>query len=124
VGIDVAVDQATYIGPPDSDELGDWWQFTVLLQARLGTGAYGDQWDDPIAMPAWVRDSNSLVRDASGAQVVASSTVLVPITCPTTVGVGALVKLPPEFGGRDTVVLEASRNLGQDLPVHVKLACR
>lgn len=106
-----------------SDPLAAWWRHPVLIERLTGTGPYGDVYDTPVQHLAAVDDRRRLIRSASGEEVVAETTVLLPATT-ADVPLDSRVTLPPTFGSRTTTVLASSRHDSGGLPTpdHLELA--
>ncbi len=92
----------------------------VTVEAYAGSGAYGDTYTAPAAVQGVVIAKRRLVRAPDGSQVVASTTVLVPLD--TAAPPRSRVTLPD---GSTTLVITAARHDGHGLPVpeHTELAC-
>ncbi len=48
---------------------------TVTIAAYLGAGTYGETWDTPKDVACWLEESNKLVTNAQGQQVVSTTQV-------------------------------------------------
>jgi hypothetical protein len=106
-----------------TDPLGDWWQHTVSVARLSGEGAYGDVFDDAVDLLGFVDDSNKLVLNADGEQVVSSARVFFPAATDN-VPLQSQVTLPDIFGGRTSQVIATSRHDAGTLatPNHLELA--
>ena len=98
---------------------------TVQVRALTGSGAYGDEYADPVDVaPCVVDDTTRRVvaqtQDAEGGEAVSSTTVFAPYA--TVAPPGSLVTLP--WTGRTAKVLAVSvmEDHGLDLPEHVELS--
>jgi hypothetical protein len=106
-----------------ADLLADWWQHTVTVKRLAGSNAYGNTYADGVDLLGFVDDSNRLVVNASGEQVVSSARVFLPAgTDP--VPLDSEVTLQAPFLGRTTKVIAVSvHDAGsQDVPAHVEIA--
>lgn len=105
-----------------SDPLADWWVHQVHIEAYAGSGAYGDSYDTAVTVTGLVDDTNRLVVNADGQQVVSSARVFLPAG--TVVPLGSRVTLPAPFLGRASQVIAVSvHDAGTvDVPSHVELA--
>ena len=70
---------------------------TVSIRALTGSGGMGNTYAAAVTIPAFVLDERTLVRDASGAEVVSSTTVHCgfDVTAPP----GSLVTVWPGVAG-------------------------
>lgn len=108
-----------------TDPLADWWRHQITIERLTGTGAFGDEYDepeDPIPL-GFIDDRRRMVRDADGNEVVSETTVMLPIGT-AEVPLGSRVTLPAAFGARESTVLAVSRHDGggQPTPDHLELA--
>ena len=86
-----------------------WYPHSVLVKDMVSTGGMGAGFAAPRTLAAEVLDKQTMVRDASGAEVVSSSLVSVPL--PEHVPVGSLVTVwPGTSREREARVLSASVN--------------
>lgn len=106
-----------------SDPLAQWWNTPVTVERRTGTGPAGDLYAAATTELAFLDDSNKLVRDSNGQQVISSSQVYLPAST-LAIPVGSRVTLPATSGAaRRSVVLTSSLNTsGLSTPDHVELA--
>lgn len=84
----------------------------ITVEAREGSGAYGDVYAAPVTVRALVEQSRRLVRDTDGAEVTSETTVRVPLS--TTAPAGSRITLPD---GRRSLVITTSAHNGGRLPV-------
>ncbi|MBB1511976.1 hypothetical protein H5399_05075 [Tessaracoccus sp. MC1627] len=86
-----------------------WYPHTVTVRDLLPSGGLGGGFGAPRTLAAEVLDRQELVRDASGAEVVSSSQVSLPL--PEHVPVGSLVTVWPGLPQeREARVLSAAIN--------------
>ena len=52
---------------------------TVQVAAYLGSGTYGETWDDPKDVACWLEDGNKLVVNSLGEQVVSTTQVFMDL---------------------------------------------
>lgn len=83
----------------------------ITVEPLLGQGPYGPSYGPPVEVRCFLDEQTRTVRDASGEDVVSSSTARCRLeeTAPT----GSRVTLP---GGRQTTVLVALRRDGGGFP--------
>lgn len=85
----------------------------VTVRDRVQGGGTRTSYGAARRLSAEVKDEQRLVRDASGAEVVSSSQVTVPLSA--SVAVGALVTVWPDGDGkREAQVLAVARNENDD----------
>ena len=93
----------------------------AVVRALTGTGGMGQTYSAAVTVPAFIVDERSLVRDASGAEVVSSTQVhcdFDAIAPP-----GSLVTIwPGEVGEREATVISSSRAAHPRLPAFQTLA--
>jgi hypothetical protein len=108
-----------------TDPLADWWQHAVKVRRFQGTGAKGNVYAAEDDLRGLVDDSNKLVTDATGEQVVSSARVFLPAGT-AAIPLDSEVTLTGPFLGRTTTVIAVSvHDAGsQDTPNHVELALR
>ncbi|MDQ1738102.1 MAG: hypothetical protein QOH56_4353 [Pseudonocardiales bacterium] len=87
-------------------ELDEWWVHTVAVETKLGAGAYGDQWASAVPALVFVEDVTKLVRDASGTEVVSTSTVFGELTLASLFALGSMVTTS---SGRESRVITLAR---------------
>ena len=86
-----------------------WYPHTVQVRDLTPGGGMGSSFGDARTLAAEVLDKQTLVRDASGAEVVSSSQVSLPL--PEHVPVGSLVTVWPGLPQqREARVLASSLN--------------
>ena len=86
-----------------------WYPHTVSVRDAQAGGGLGGGFGSPRTLAAEVLDKQTLVRDASGAEVVSSSQVSLPL--PEHVPVGSLVTVWPGLPQeREARVLSAAIN--------------
>lgn len=86
-----------------------WYPHTVSVRDTQAGGGLGGGFGAPRTLSAEVLDKQTLVRDASGAEVVSSSQVSLPL--PEHVPVGSLVTVWPGLPQqREARVLSAAIN--------------
>lgn len=91
------------------DPLAMWWRMPVEVRRLIGSGPYGDTFDNDTQILGKLRSGNRLIRDATGAQVVSSSGAAFPVDTDT-IPVGSQARLPS--GGWRTVIAEARHQTG------------
>lgn len=95
------------------------YRHRIKVQRHEGEGAYGPVYAEPVTLKGLVEDEVRLVRDRTGAEVVSSTSVILP---PSTADIPAesLVTVP---SGRTTRVIIAARADGAGLPTpdHLEL---
>ena len=106
-----------------TDPLAAWWVHPVTIKPYGGRTPAGESWGDPFDVVGFVDDQRKLVRDATGAQVVAETTLALPADTPA-VPLGSEVTLPEKFGPAVRTVLASSVGDGGGMPTpdHVELA--
>lgn len=107
------------------DPLADWWIHDVTVEPYLGTSGYGgDKFGPAVTYTGFVDDKRRMVRDATGTETTAESTIAFPKTVPP-IPLGSRVTLPSVFGFRTTRVLASSiGDTGGRLPLdHAEYAC-
>lgn len=52
---------------------------TVSVETRLGSGAYGDAFADPVDVACFISEKTQLVRDLNADEVVSSTTLYAPL---------------------------------------------
>lgn len=104
-------------------DLSYFFVHTVTINRLTGAGAYGLTYDGGTATAGLVDDSDRLIRDTSGQEIVSSTTVLLPVSTPD-VPIDSTVKLPPQFGSRESRVISVTRRDAGPLalPSHLELA--
>jgi hypothetical protein len=102
-----------------SGGIEDFYVHTVTVETWLGTGAAGDVYQIPATVPGFLEGKNVLVRDATGQQVVASSTFY----CSTADGAKFTPDSKVTTGGRVSHVIGQNVNdaPGLDLPDHAAI---
>lgn len=86
-----------------------WYPHAVSVRDAQPGGGLGGGFGAPRTLPAEVLDKQTLVRDASGAEVVSSAQVSLPL--PEHVPVGSLVTVWPGLPqAREARVLSAAIN--------------
>lgn len=93
----------------------------VSVRALTGSGGMGQSYADPVTVPAFVIDERTLVRDASGAEVVSSTQAHLgfDVVAPP----GSLVTVWPGIAGeREATVISSSRAAHPRLPAFQTLA--
>lgn len=86
-----------------------WYPHSVLVKNRVSAGGMGAGFSAPRTLAAEVLDKQTMVRDASGAEVVSTSQVSLPL--PEHVPVGSLVTVWPGLPQqREARVLAAALN--------------
>lgn len=86
---------------------------TVKVRTRSGSAGMGSSYSDSQDSPAEVKDEQRLVRDASGAEVVSSTQVTIPLN--PHVPLGSLVTVwPGQPAEREAKVLAVARNDNTD----------
>jgi len=105
--------------------LGYFFVHTVQIERYTGSGAYGETFADPVSTAALVDDSDQMVRDLGGQEVVSSTTVLLRIGT-ADIPLDSKVTLPAQFGDRTSRVIAVTRRDAGSLPLpsHVQLALR
>lgn len=98
-----------------ADLLADWWQHTVTVERLIGTSAYGDKFAAGETLAGFVDDSNKLIINGQGQQVVSSARVFLP---PATADIPlkSRVTLSGPFLGRQSTVIAVSRHDAGVLP--------
>ncbi len=93
----------------------------VTIEARTGSGPYGDVYDPPDTARVLVDQKRRLVRDQGGQEVVSETTLRAPLD--TVAPPGSRVTLPD---GRTSTVITVSRYDGGSLPVpsHLEIALK
>lgn len=95
------------------------YRHRVKVRRYAGEGAYGPVYDPEVTLLGLVEDEIRLVRDRTGAEVVSSTSVILP---PATADIPAesLVTVP---SGRTSRVITAARADGGGLPTpdHLEL---
>lgn len=86
------------------DPLAAWWQHEVILRRLDPGGSWGPGLKDPEPLKAAVDDTARQVRDASGTEVVSSTTVVLPAATGY-VPPGSTVTLPASHGARQALVI-------------------
>lgn len=106
-----------------ADPLAAWWVHPVTITPYGGRTPTGESWGEPFDAVGFVDDQRKLVRDATGAQVVAETTLALPANTPA-VPLGSQVILPARFGEAVRTVLASSvgDGGGQPTPDHIELA--
>lgn len=93
----------------------------VSVRALTGSGGMGSTYATAVIVPAFVVDERTIVRDASGAEVVSSTTVHLgfDVTAPP----GSLVTVWPGVAGeREATVITSSRAAHPRLPAYQTLS--
>jgi hypothetical protein len=103
------------------DPLAKHWGHVVTVKRLTGDGAYGPVLASPTIESAAIDDTSRMVRDASGAEVVSSTTVALPKGT-AYIPVGSEVTLPPSHGGRTARVAAVQVADGGGLPTPDHLA--
>jgi len=105
-----------------TDPLGAWWSHEVTVSRFLGSGTFGDEWDEPVTVMAAVDDTTRQVRDGDGSETVSSTSVVFPIDVGY-IAPGSTVTLPALFGGRTARVISCRVAHGgnQPTPNHVEV---
>lgn len=86
-----------------------WYPHEVRVRNRILGGGLGPSFEASRTLPAEVKDVQTLVRDADGAEVVSTSQVTLPL--PEHVPLGSLVTVwPGESRQREARVLAAAAN--------------
>lgn len=102
-----------------SDPLASWWVHPVTIRRWLSESAYGPTFAAAETVRGFVQGGPKLVRDSTGAEVVSSVQVALPITV-AFVPPQSEVDLPAQFGGRTARVLSTAvgDGGGQPTPDH------
>lgn len=66
----------------------------VVIRKYLGSGAYGDVYDDPVELPARIQYENKMIRDRQGAEVVSGSKLMLGPEAVDVAVLGSKVELP------------------------------
>lgn len=86
---------------------------SVTVATRTGSGAYGDVFAAPVAVPCLIDDKRTLVRDiGTGQQVVSSSTVYAQVDQAAAFTPGSQVT----YNGRTATVITVNVADGGGLP--------
>lgn len=105
-----------------TDPLAAWWRHEVTVTRFLGSGTYGDEWDEPVTVMGAVDDTTKTVTDGDGSEVTSSTSVVLPIEVGYIIP-GSTVTLPDLFGGRTARVIscQVAHGGGQPTPNHVEV---
>lgn len=103
------------------DPLAKHWGHVVTVRRLTGEGSYGPIFAPATIESAAIDDSSRMVRDASGAEVVSSTTVAMPKGTEY-IPAGSEVTLPPSHGGRTARVTAVQVADGGGLPTPDHLA--
>lgn len=108
-----------------TDALADWWQHSVSIERYEGSGAKGDVFAAAVDADALVDDTQRLVVDATGQEVISTATVFLPALT-ADVPLNSRVTLPAQFGGRPARVIVVKRHDAGTLPTpnHVEVNLR
>lgn len=82
----------------------------VAVQPLLGSGAYGDQFGDPVEFPAWVEQKRRYAAGEGEAQLLSEATVKCDLEHAASTAPGSLVIFHTEMDG---VPLQERRVLSQ-----------
>lgn len=106
-----------------TDDLAEFYVHATTVERYEGTGAYGDVFADPATVLGFVDDSNKLIRDSTGQQVVSSARVFFP-SATDLIPLKSRVTLPAPFLGRQSTVIALSvhNSGGLELPDHLETA--
>lgn len=97
------------------DPLAAHWAHPVTVKRKTGQGARGPVYALATIESAAIDDTTKLVRSATGAEVVSSTTVAFPKDT-AYIPPGSLVTLPIPFGGRTAAVIDVQVADGGGLP--------
>ncbi|GII98385.1 hypothetical protein CLV28_0708 [Sediminihabitans luteus] len=89
-----------------TDPFAAFYDQEITVRPYLGSGAYGDTYGAPVTVIVLLDESATLVRDRTGAEVVASATASTGPDAPDAPP-GSEVTLP---SGRVTTVITQSRH--------------
>ncbi|MBV6758358.1 hypothetical protein [Rhodococcus opacus] len=103
------------------DPLGPHFAHQATVKRKTGQGAKGPVYAPATAEPAAIDDTTKLVRSATGAEVVSSTSVAFP-KMTAYIPAGSLVTLPTSFGGRTSTVIDVQVADGGGLPTPDHLA--
>lgn len=103
------------------DPLAAHWAHPVTVKRKTGQGAKGPVYAPVTVEDAAIDDTTKLVRSATGAEVVSSTSVAFPKTT-AYIPAGSLVTLPISFGGRTSTVIDVQVADGGGLPTPDHLA--
>lgn len=98
-----------------------WTPHEVSVRPLVANGGLGPQFGSPVTVPAFVLEQQTLVRDATGAEVVSSTQVYVGFDVAAPPGSKVTV-WPGTAGTREAVVISASRAAHPTLPAFQTLA--
>lgn len=103
------------------DPLAAHFAHPVTVKRKTGQGAKGAVYGPVTVESAAIDDTTKLVRSATGAEVVSSTSLAFPKTTPY-IPAGSLVTLPIPFGGRTSTVIDVQVADGGGLPTPDHLA--
>lgn len=106
------------------DPLAGWFAHEVILERLRGRGAYGPVYHPRYTALAAIDSTARMVRDAEGAEVVSSTTVILPAGNGY-IEPGSRLTLPGTHGARETTVIACQVAAGgvAATPDHVALNC-
>lgn len=105
-----------------TDPLARWWRHEVVIEPFLGSGAYGDRFGPQFTALAAIDDTTRQAVDATGVEVVSSTTVVFPRPVGH-IAPGSRLTLPVTHGGRTAHVIacRVADGGGQPTPDHVEV---
>lgn len=101
-------------------ELEDFYDQTVTVRTFLGSGAWGDEWEDHENVRCFLDETRTLVRDGQGNEVISETTLTGPPEYAAIYTPGSEVILPTRTAN---VIKAGVANKGfLDFPAHVEVA--
>ncbi|MFI8660710.1 hypothetical protein ACIGKR_12030 [Rhodococcus qingshengii] len=103
------------------DRFARWWRHEVLVERKIGQGPRGPIYAPPEPLKTAIDDKARLVRDATGKEVLSSTTVAFPAGT-AFIEPGSWVTLPAKYGGRRSKVIISTVADGGLLADHVQVS--
>ena len=71
----------------------------VVVEPLAGAGAYGERFQEPVEVPAWVEEKRRLARNPDGTETVSEATIRTLLEYAAHFPPGSYVTIHTELGG-------------------------